>query len=100
MHTRLDHVLQMAAHGGSLDVRAEDSASITFASESVFRRTAGRPRKYACSWFAANKRIYISSETLEKLRAVKARSGLGSDDAVVLHLIQRHEHLCTIERYV
>ena len=76
----------------------EDRAPTTFASDSVYRRTVGRPRMFACSWFAANKRIYITEETLEKLRAVKTRDGLGSDDAVVLHLIQRHERLCTIER--
>ena len=76
----------------------EDRTPTTFASGSVYRRTVGRPRKFAGSWFAANKRIYITEETLEKLRVVKTHDGLGSDDAVVLHLIQRHERLCTIER--
>ena len=55
----------------------EDRAPTTFASDSVYRRTVGRPRKFACSWLAGNKRIYITEETLEetleKLRAVKTR---------------------------
>ena len=59
----------------------EDCSPTTFASDSVYRRTVGRPRKYACAWFTANKRIYLTEETLEKLRTVKTRDGLGSDDA-------------------
>ena len=37
-------------------------------------------------------------ETLEKLRTVKMRDGLGSDDAAVRHLIKCYEHLCATER--
>ena len=29
-----------------------------------------------CAWFTANKRIYLTEETLEKLRTVKTRDGL------------------------
>ena len=54
----------------------EDCSPTTFASDSVYRRTVGRPRKYACAWFTANKRIYLTEETLEKLRTVKTRDGL------------------------
>ena len=54
----------------------EDCSPTTFASDSVYQRTVGRPRKYACAWFTANKRIYLTEETLEKLRTVKTRDGL------------------------
>ena len=78
--------------------RMEDNVSTNFDSESVYRRTVGRPRKYTCPWFAANKRIYVTQDTLEKLRAVKTRDGLGSDDAAVQHLLKCYERLCAIER--
>lgn len=97
MYTRLHHVF---ANGGDCaeGVVMEDRAPTTIASESVYRRTVGRPRKYACSWFAANKRIYLTEETLEKLRSVKTRDGLGSDDAAIQHLIKCYERLCAVER--
>ena len=70
----------------------------TFPTNSAYRRTVGRPRKYSGSWFAVNKRIYLTEKTLEKLRSVKTHSGLGSDDAAVQHLLKCYERLCSIER--
>ena len=78
----------------------EDRVPTTFGSDGIYRRTVGRPRKYACSWFAANKRIYLTEETLSKLRAVKTCDSLGSDDAVVQHLLKCYERLCAIDRLV
>ena len=88
------------ANGGSCveKVVMEDRGSTTFTSDSVYRRTVGRPRKYACSWFVVNKRIYLTEETLEKWRTVKTHNGLGSDDAAVQHLIKCYERLYAIER--
>ena len=88
------------ANGGDCAERVvmEDRALTTFASESVYRRTVGRPRKYACSWFAVNKRIYLAEETLEKLRSVKTHDGFGSDDATVQHLVKCYERLRAVER--
>ena len=52
-------------------------------------------RKYEGLWFLANNRIYLAELTLEKLRAIKISN---SDNAVVQHLIARHEYLCAMER--
>jgi len=67
----------------------------TFPTDSAYRRTV---EKYSGSWFAANKRIYLTEETLKKLRSVKTCGGLGSDDAAVRHLLKCYERLCSIER--
>ena len=45
---------------------------------------AGRLRKYEGLYFSANKRIYISELTMEKLRVIKSSNGLGSYDVTVL----------------
>ena len=82
--------------GGCVEkVVMEDRGLTTF---TFYRRTVGRPRKYACSWFVVNKRIYLTEETLEKWRTVKTCDGLGSDDAAVQHLIKCYECLYAIER--
>ena len=42
------------ANGGNCTERVlmEDRIPTTFGSDRIYRRTVGRPRKYACSWFA------------------------------------------------
>lgn len=39
--------------------------------KSVFWQIAGRLNKYAGTWIVANKRIYLTEGTLEKLRVIK-----------------------------
>ena len=78
---------QMAGGGhGAWCVDLESRPTTHIASqfrEPAFRQRAGRPRKYEGSWFSANKRIYLTELTLEKLRAIKSSCRLGSDDAAV-----------------
>ena len=58
--------------------------------------SVGRPRKYEGGWRCGNKRIYITNESFEKWRSLRAELGLPTDDAVACYLLAAAEGLKAI----
>ena len=51
----------------------------------------GRPRKSREGWASVNKRIYLSDNTFNKWRELRAERDLASDNAVACYLLTLHE---------
>ena len=51
----------------------------------------GRPRKCREGWASVNKRIYLSDNTFNKWRELRAERELASDNAVACYLLTLHE---------